>query len=94
MPARELTNADLEEIVGTVVQNVEGVDIEEVHVLDQGDGAGLSSYAATYPKMVASVMSALRETTGVDVPAILAGEADAVSPGPSSSTPTRASRRA
>ena len=60
----------------------------EVHVLDQGDGAGLSSYAATYPKMVASVMSALRETTGVDVPAILAGEADSAG-----SAPTPASRR-
>lgn len=64
----------LEEIVGTVVQHLDDVDIDEVHVLDQGDGSGLSSYAATYPKMVAEVMKALKETTGVDVPGILGGE--------------------
>ena len=43
-------------------------------MLDQGDGSGLSSYAATYPRMVAEVMRALKETTGVDVPGILSGE--------------------
>ena len=40
-------------------------------VLDQGDGSGMASYAATYPKMVAAVLQALGESTGVDVPAIL-----------------------
>jgi flotillin len=61
----------LEEIVGTVVSHLNKVSIDEVNVLDQGDGSGMSSYAATYPKMVAEVMRALSETTGVDVPAIL-----------------------
>jgi flotillin len=67
----------LEEIVGTVVQHLSRVTIDEVNVLDQGDGGGMSSYAATYPRMVAEVMRALSETTGVDVPAILNGRADA-----------------
>ena len=52
----------------------EGIDIGEVNVLDQGDGQALASYAATYPKVVASVMSALKDSTGVDVPAILQGK--------------------
>jgi len=64
----------LEEIVGTVVTQLDDIQVDEVHVLDQGDGQGLSSYAATYPKMVAEVMKALKETTGVDVPGILSGE--------------------
>lgn len=64
----------LEEIVGTVVSHLDNVEIDEVHVLDQGDGSGLSSYAATYPKMVAEVMKALKDTTGVDVPGILSGD--------------------
>ena len=76
----------LEEIVGTVVDQLDNIDIGEVHVLDQGDGAGLSSYAATYPKMVAEVMKALKETTGVDVPGILSGDNN--KPG---GTPTRGS---
>jgi len=73
--ARELyVIQHLEEIVGTVVRNLDSVNVKEVHVLDQGDGSGLASYAATYPKMVAEVMRALKDTTGVDVPAILAGK--------------------
>lgn len=64
----------LEEIIGTVVSQLDQVSVDEVHVLDQGDGSGLSSYAATYPKMVAEVMRALKETTGVDVPAILGAD--------------------
>lgn len=65
----------LDEIVGMVVKSLEGVKVHEVNVLDQGDGTALASYAATYPKMVAAVMSSLRETTGIDVPAILSGNA-------------------
>jgi flotillin len=63
----------LEELVGAVVSHLGDVTVDEVNVLDPGDGSGLASYAATYPQMVASVMRALAETTGVDVPAILAG---------------------
>jgi flotillin len=63
----------LEEIVGAVVSQLRGMDVSEVNVIDPGDGSGMASYAATYPKMVASVMKALAETTGVDVPGVLAG---------------------
>ncbi|MEZ4339544.1 MAG: SPFH domain-containing protein [Sandaracinaceae bacterium] len=77
----------LEELVGTVVDQLDNIEIDEVHVLDHGDGQGLSSYAATYPKMVAEVMKALKETTGVDVPGILGG--DSSSSG--TSAPTRGS---
>jgi flotillin len=73
----------LEQIVGTVVSSLADVQVREVNVLDQGDGSALASYAATYPKMVAAVMSSLRDTTGVDVPGILGGTSS-----PSSMTPT------
>jgi flotillin len=63
----------LEQIVGTVVASLDNVQIEEVNVLDHGDGSALASYAATYPKMVASVLAAVSETTGIDVPGILSG---------------------
>lgn len=61
----------LEQIVGTVVDQLQDIQVDEVTVLDQGDGSGMASYAATYPQMVASVMKALAQSTGVDVPAIL-----------------------
>jgi flotillin len=65
----------LEEIIGTVVGNMKGIEVQEVSVLDPGDGSGLSSYAAAYPQTVAAILRALKETTGVDVPAILGGRA-------------------
>ena len=61
----------LDEIVGTVVAQMSSIQIGEVNVIDQGDGRGLASYAASYPQMVAAVLHSLRETTGVDVTAIL-----------------------
>lgn len=64
----------LEELVGTVVSNLDDVQVDSVNVLDQGDGSGLASYAATYPKMVAQVMRALGESTGVNIPEILGQE--------------------
>jgi flotillin len=64
----------LDEIVGTVVSQMAGIDVGEVNILDQGDGRGLASYAASYPQMVAAVLQSLRETTGVDVTAILDGD--------------------
>ena len=67
----------LEEIVGTVVSQLQNVEVDEVTVLDQGDGSGMASYAATYPKMVAAVLAALGESTGVDVPSILTGKQEA-----------------
>ena len=63
----------LEEIVGTVVENLESVDVQEVNVLDQGDGGGLSSYAATYPQMVTRVLREVGASTGVNIPEILGG---------------------
>jgi flotillin len=63
----------LEEIVGTVVENLESVNVQEVNVLDQGDGGGLSSYAATYPQMVTRVLREVGASTGVNIPEILGG---------------------
>ena len=54
----------LEEIVGTVVSKLNDVDVGEVHMLDQGDGSALASYAAAYPNAVAMVLRSLAETTG------------------------------
>lgn len=63
----------LEAIIGTVVRQLE-VNVGDVSVLDRGDGSGLASYASSYPQTVAAVLRAIGQTTGVDVPAILAGK--------------------
>ena len=80
--ARELyVIQHLEELVGAVAKSVETLDVQEVNVIDPGDGSGLASYAASYPQTVAAVLGALRETTGVDIPALLADEQPSVTSG-------------
>jgi flotillin len=64
----------LEELIGTVVDHMDHIKVGQVHVLDRGDGSALAAYAASYPQTVAAVLRALRETVGVDIPAVLAGE--------------------
>ncbi len=61
----------LDTIVGAVATKMKDIQVDNVTILDQGDGEALGSYAASYPLMIASVMRALKDTTGVDVPSIL-----------------------
>lgn len=63
----------LDEIVGAVVTSLGSLQPNEVHVLDGGDGNSVAGYAAAYPKMVGAVMSALAESTGIDIPALVTG---------------------
>lgn len=64
----------LEELISTVVDHMDNIKVGQVHVLDRGDGSALAAYAASYPQTVAAVLRALRETVGIDIPAVLAGE--------------------
>lgn len=64
----------LEELISTVIDHMDNIDVGQVHVLDRGDGSALAAYAAAYPQTVAAVLRALRETVGIDIPAVLAGE--------------------
>ncbi|PRQ04712.1 SPFH domain / Band 7 family protein [Enhygromyxa salina] len=73
----------LEEIIATVTDHMDDIDIGEVNVLDRGDGSALAAYAAAYPQTVAAVLRALRETIGIDIPAVLAGDG-----GPSGGEPS------
>ncbi len=73
--ARELyVIQHLDQIVGAVVTSLGPLEPKEVHILDGGDGSSVAGYASSYPKMVGAVMSALRESTGIDVPALISGE--------------------
>lgn len=64
----------LDQIVGSVVNSLGSLDPKEVHVIDGGDGNAIAGYAASYPKMVGAVMTALRDSTGIDVPALISGQ--------------------
>ena len=62
---------NLEPILQTVVDRVNSVTIDEVTLLDEGNGESLARYTAGFPAMVNQVLEELRATTGVDVLNIL-----------------------
>ena len=63
---------NLEQVLSTVVERVNAVDVGEVNLLDDGSGTSLAAYAAAYPAMVTNILKELNASTGVDVVGILA----------------------
>ena len=63
----------LEQVLKTVVDRVNDVSIDEVTLLDGGDGTALPRHVASFPAVVRQVLEELHSSTGVDVPGILAG---------------------
>ena len=62
----------LEDLTRIVVDGVRRIDLGPVELIDGGDGQALPRLAAAYPAAVAAVLKSLFETTGVDIPALLA----------------------
>jgi flotillin len=71
----------LETVLGTVTERVKKMEIDEVNLIDGGDGSALPMHMAALPATVGAVLKELSKTTGVDVTAILSG-AGAAKPGP------------
>ena len=63
----------LETVLQTVVERVNSVEIDQVNLLDGGQGEALPRHVASFPAMVRQVLEELHGSTGVDVPGILAG---------------------
>ena len=57
----------VEELMATVVGKLGALRVEEVNIIDPGDGSALPNYVAGFPATVTSVFRELRDSTGVDV---------------------------
>jgi flotillin len=64
---------DIEKILRAASEGVSKVKIENLSILDSGDGKALAAYVAAYPQMLSSVFDAVTRTTGIDVPKALSG---------------------
>jgi flotillin len=62
---------NLEQVLLTVVERVRSLKVDEVTLLDGGDGSALPAYVSSYPAMVGDVLQELERSTGVDVVGIL-----------------------
>ena len=66
----------LETVLQTVVKRVNSMEINEVTLLDGGDGTALPRHVASFPAVVREVLEELHASTGVNVPEILSGSSD------------------
>ncbi len=62
----------LEKILGAVVSSIDNIEVDEVHLIDNGDGQALPNYIQSYPATVAAILKTLSQTVGIDVTSILA----------------------
>jgi flotillin len=68
---------DLEKHLRTAALGVAKVRVDRLRMLDGGDGRVLSGYLAAWPAMIRSVFRAVADTTGIDIPRLVAGEGKA-----------------
>ncbi len=64
---------ELEKILLQASEGVARVKIENLQIMDGGDGQTLSNYVSAYPAMLASIFDAVAETTGIDIRRAVSG---------------------
>lgn len=58
---------EIEKILGKAAKGVAKIKIDNLDMIDSGDGKVLANYMAVYPEMLGSVLDAVTRTTGLDV---------------------------
>ena len=69
--------SQLDLLVGQAADRLNAISVEEVNLVDAGDGRALSALAASYPAAVAAVLGTLKDLGGIDIAGILAGSPSA-----------------
>lgn len=64
---------DLEKILKQVAHGVTKLKVDNLNMIDSGDGQVLSSYVSAYPAMVSSIFKSICDTTGIDIPGAISG---------------------
>lgn len=67
---------DIEKILASAAKGVAKVKVDNLQMIDGGDGRVLSSYIASYPAMLSSIFDAVAQSTGIDVPKAISGRQD------------------
>ena len=64
---------DIEQILAAAGKGVAKVKIDNLNMIDAGDGKTLANYVAAYPAMIVSVLDAVNRTTGIDISREISG---------------------
>lgn len=73
---------DVEKILETAAAGVTKIKVNEVNMIDSGDGKTLSNYVAAYPAMLGAVLDSVTTATGIDIQQALSGRAPQPGPEP------------
>jgi flotillin len=71
----------LDQILADVAAHLQHVRLDDVQVIDPGDGRALPRLVAGYPAMMGAVLEELKASTGIDVPGILGRRLEAATHG-------------
>jgi flotillin len=63
----------VEQVIRLVAERVNTLSVQDVTLLDGGDGQALPRHVASFPATVRAVLEEVRASTGVDVVGILSG---------------------
>ncbi len=58
---------DIEKILASASKGANKISIDQLQMIDSGDGKVLSNYVAAYPEMLHTVFRALEQTTGIAI---------------------------
>ncbi|MBS1707212.1 MAG: flotillin family protein [Armatimonadetes bacterium] len=64
---------DFEKILASASTGVAKVKVDNLQMIDSGDGKVLSSYVSSYPAMLGSIFEAVNASTGIDIPGAISG---------------------
>jgi flotillin len=65
---------DIEKILATAAQGVAKIKVNNVSMIDSGDGSTLANYVGAYPNMLATIFESVQRTTGIDIPQAVSGK--------------------
>lgn len=65
---------DIEKILASATKGVAKVKVDNLQMIDGGDGRVLSSYISSYPAMLGSIFEAVAQSTGIDIPKAIGGK--------------------
>jgi len=64
----------LDEIFGEVAKAARRLTVNQVNLIDSGDGATFAAYASAYPQVVGALLDQVTRTLGIDVSGVISGE--------------------
>lgn len=68
---------EIEQILATAAKGVARIRVDNLSMIDSGDGATLANYVAAYPGMLNAIFESVERTTGIDVPGTISGRVKA-----------------